>query len=259
MNLVAWNPEGLKRLAGAAIQLVVYGVPAILLAKYLTKLSGGTLWVPPEWHNTVLTLGFLGGLAVFQLARLDVARRWPPAREPNEGRARAARRQRLHDEEQRASVQFFALGRALGWLVLTVLAVCGHTILRMCTVYTWAPDVDQVERLKEEVAIEPPMYLEGGAGPPYHGSFLLPLGFPTSTEGELLLEDVKTCGRGSRHAYAIDHCLLDLVDVVRFDERLAYSLTLVALLVAHLAILALASASFGYSFSWAEEIAGLLA
>jgi hypothetical protein len=246
-RIFTWR--GAKELA---LELVFYGGPAFLLSRYLMSLTGGALWVPPEWRRVILALGFAGGLALFHLARIHVVRVHPrPERQaaPAPGEAR-----------RRNEANAFTLRRAFGWFAATVAAVAGHSLLRASTVHAWSPSPELVRALAE-YDVAPPLYLEPG-GPPHRGSLLFPLGFPSSAGGRALVDELRYArasdSAASMRAEAIDHRLLDLVDVIRDDEHAALGLTQVAFVVTHLVVLAFASISYGYSFSWAEEVGGQL-
>jgi hypothetical protein len=239
------------------VSLGLYAIPAWFLSRFLMELSGGSLWLPPEWRHTLLIVGLAFGLCCFHLARLHS--RGNGEKAAALPRRAADRRQALQEQErQAAGAHRSAQRHALAWYGATLLLLCGHTVLRFTCVHPWEPSPDLVHAVfgeaPEPATIATPVYLEEGA--PYRGSFLFPLGFPSSPAGEALWHDLRYQypAEPVRDA-ALVHMTMRLIDVVRTDERLALAWTVILLMLAHLAVLAAASVAYGYSFSMLEEIA----
>jgi hypothetical protein len=257
-------------------ELGLYGLPAYLLSNFLLSLTGGALWLPEEWRRIILALGLAAGLPLFHLARIHVKRRFPkPTPASQSARPKNVRKAEQVQAARTLDARAFAQKATLRWLAFTLLAICLHTTVRMNTVYGWNPPHDVVigaftdrdpQNAGEavEVAaerIKPPVYLDPD-GPPWSGSFLFPIGFPWTKAGRDLVEEVRyEWADGEKvdvRAEALQHRAMDLIDVIRDDERTALSATMILFVVVHLLVLALASVAYGYGYSFIEELAGRL-
>jgi hypothetical protein len=264
--------------------LLVFGVPALLLSMLLQKLSGTALWIPAPWRQTIYVLILGAGMACFQLARrhgeTPHARSSPAARTHSVetlvlavASAGGSAQLELTEQVDTAGAddagaaaparddgarQHLALACFLGALLLLVPQV----LLRFHCVVAWEPDRAAVASLYGDpdrphlpadlASVAPPVQLvETASG--FRGSVLVPLRSRMSAE---LREQIE-----SRAAYYdqpgirayLDHEPVRFIEALE-DERRAMSETVILFLAVHAAILLLASAGYGFSFTLAEEL-----
>lgn len=248
------------------MRLVAYGVPAILLSKFLLQFSGGALWLPPEWRNPVFAVGLGIGMAAFNLARLRIKKE----------RAKALARAE-HDELEKAQDQIERRSHRLSirYYVLSAVALAGFSWLRFETVLPFEPSADWVHGQytdNPEPSLEfhrrypvraeqiaPPVYFDT-TRPPYRGHILVPLGFPNTPGGLELVDQVRAQyalnTEGDLESETLMHAPGDFIDVIRDDESRWLHLTITAFLVCYLAVIYFASRAYGFTFSVIEEVSG---
>jgi len=277
-----------QRSLKAAIEFAVYGVPAVLLSRFLLSLTGGALWVPEEWRRVILLLGFLGGLACFGWARATIALRFPPVAKPEAGQRRRKVR-KIRTEARSAELQrkVFSQKQALKWLVPTLIAVGLHASLRAAYVVEWTPADPTVEKIfsgihdhqvvnaqtlerqrdlqahwdSDAERIKGPAFLRRVNGE-YRGSILFPVGFPWSEEGRKFIDNQMAFHSNESdlgpRLLAVEKSVAGLIDVITTAEGLAFGLTQFLFVLAHVLVQLTASVTFGFGFSWAEEITNFL-
>jgi hypothetical protein len=265
--------------------LVAYGLPALLLTTLLQKLSGAALWIPSPWRQTISILILGAGMACFQLARRRAAAprvsRGPRRRNVETlvlAVASAGGTAQLEYTEQvetapgpgdpqvpaheGGAAHRMALACFLGALLLLVPQV----FLRFHCVVPWEPDRAAVASLYgdpdhphldvDPESVAPPVLL--AATPAGHrGSVLVP---PRSRLSARFRAEI--AGRAAYHgepgvrAY-LERDPVGFIEALESEDR-AMAETVVLFLALHAAILLLASAGYGFSFTLAEELLQML-
>lgn len=267
----------------AAFILAAYAIPAFLLSDFLQSLTGGALWVPGEWRGIILILGFMGGLATFNWARASLDKDFPPTPPKKEGQRESKQAQADRDaRDQKIRRTISAQRRALLWFAVTVLAIGAHTVFRRTYVVQWEPKESWVKTVfSEELDALPEKgvahaddgsksewdpTIERWSGPAfvsyengvYRASLLFPIGFPRSERAKNLVSNLRAVHKDAAHlgdqALLVEKSAADTIDTIDKDESFWFAVTQFAMVFLHLLVFCLASYSYGFGFTWVEEV-----